>query len=526
MSGAIADRVPLRARRGEPDAVARGGRRDVLIAAVLWAAAAVISGFTIRRYLDPFDEGLLMQAAARIGSGQWPYADFGWPYGPGHPLLIALANQAFGTSVLWWRLVRTASDASIALLAFVLVRREAGSRWGVAAWLAAAVTMAQPTVANPFPVAFALGLGGVLAAARARAAVAGVLAAAAIFWRPDFGLAGLVAAMAALALAGGWRPALRAGAVAIGISIVAYAPFAIAAGPHALWEHLIGISLREGGAWRLPFPLLYDGRLRLWPPGDLLHDGKDVIGYELPLVATIALAVAAAAIAARRVDRARLAVPAGLAILGAFGFFYLVSRADEFHAQPLAVCAAALLAIAGARHRGIVTALAGVLLAFVIVAGVANRVSALVLPPDLRPLHIPGVPGIGVPPAEAAALPKVVADVQRLDPPNRPIYVAPRRSDLVAFTDPLLYVLVRRPSVLDEDASLQARPAEQAAIVRTLERTRPLVVRWTDPLSSRREPNERGRSTGVRTLDDYLARAYRLYARHGAYDVLVRRATP
>jgi hypothetical protein len=220
-------------------------------------------------------------------------------------------------------------------------------------------------------------------------------------------------------------------------------------------------------------------------------------------------------------------VPTGLAILGAFGALYLHSRADEFHVQPLAVCAAALLAIAAARaSRRAVAVLLALPLGFIALAGVANRLSALVLPPHLVALHIPGVPGIRVPPREAAALPRVVADVDRLVPPGRAIYVAPRRSDLVAFTDPLLYVLVRRPSILRDDASLQARPAEQARVVAALRRARPLVIRWTDPLSSRREPNERGRSTGVHTLDDLLARAYAERARHGAYTILVPRRGP
>ena len=102
--------------------------------------------------------------------------------------------------------------------------------------------------------------------------------------------------------------------------------------------------------------------------------------------------------------------------------------------------------------------------------------------------------------------------------------MAPRRSDLVTLTDPLVHFLVRRPNVLSRDVSLQARPAEQARIVAALERERPAaVVRWTDPVSARPEPNERGRPSGSRALDEYLARAYRLDRRFGSYDVLVPR---
>jgi hypothetical protein len=134
------------------------------------------------------------------------------------------------------------------------------------------------------------------------------------------------------------------------------------------------------------------------------------------------------------------------------------------------------------------------------------------------------VPGIRVPPTEARALPPMVAAVQRRVLPGEPVYVAPRRSDLVTLSNPFVHFLVRRPNIVRRDVAIQARPREQAAIVAALERTRPrVVVRWTDPASSRPEPNRRGRPSGSRALDEHLARAYRLEARFGRYDILVPR---
>jgi hypothetical protein len=507
--------------------------------ALLWAAAALISAFTMRRYLEPFDEGLLMQAASRILDGQWPYADFGWPYGPGQPVAVAGLSWLFEPSVAWWRAIRVAADATAALAVWALVRPVAGDRWALAAWLAAAVTVAQPTSANPFPVALALALCAVLAGARGKPVAAGLLAAAATFWRPDIGAVAAVAAGVALLVRREGetarervRPALVAEATALLAALALYAPFAAAAGAGRLWDELVGIAAGDGDLWRLPFPVSYDGPLRGWPPDALAEDLKDVLGFYLPLAGLVIGALVLVAIAWRRRPSPELA---GVVVLAGGCLLYLLSRPDDLHAQPLIVCLCAAVPLAataaprraaGAERpppRALRAALvAG--LALIVLAGAANRLSALLLPPDLAPVQLAGVPGIGVPPGEAEAIPQMVARVQRLVPPGDPIYVAPRRSDLVTLSDPLIHFLVRRPNILARDVSVQALPREQARTVAALRRTRPrAVVRWTDPASARPEPNRRGRPSGSRALDDYLAGAYRLDGRFGAYDVLVPR---
>ena len=323
---------------------------------LLWLAAALISGFTIWRGLEPFDEGFLLQAATRMADGQWPYGDFGWPYGPGQPLLVAAAFDAFEPSVLWWRLLRVAADASIAVIVWALVRPAAGERWALAGWLAAAVTIAQPTTANPFAAALAFGLGAVLAAARGRAVAAGLLVALAAFWRPDIGaLAGLAALAAAaadpgaLAAAADRGAARRAGAVAAAALVAAavlYAPFAVAAGPAELWDSLVAEAARDGSWWRLPFPFSYDGPLRGWPPDALAEDLKDVLGYYLPAIGLAGAAGLGALLIAARWRPGAAGV--GLLVLTAGSLVYLSSRPDELHVQPLLVCLCALLPMAAA----------------------------------------------------------------------------------------------------------------------------------------------------------------------------------
>ncbi|WP_028059693.1 hypothetical protein [Candidatus Solirubrobacter pratensis] len=480
------------------------GRR-LALPAVLWLAGALISGFTLRRYLGPLDEGILMQAATRMGGGQWPWRDFSWAYGPGEPLVVMAAGKLLGPSLLWWRLLRVAADATAALLIWALVRGER-PRWALAAWAAAAVTAAQPTSANPAGPALAFALAAVLLASRRQAAWAGAAAAAAAFWRPDMGAAaGLAAAAtAALAAGGGGAPrrAARAGLVALAAAVLAgavlYAPFAIASGPARVWDALVVQGTRDGEWWRLPFPAGFDG-----------SDPLDFLRWLLPYAALAA--VIAAAITARRPKLV------GLLVLALGATAYLLSRADEEHAQTLLVIAAAIAALA-TKPKPLFAAV----LALLLVTGAGSRASALLRPPDLAPLHVEGAGGARVPPADARDLPRLVAYTQRMVPPGEPIYVAPARSDLVPFNDPLLHFLTRRPNVLHRDFLLQAKPEEQRRIVAALRRARPkVVIRWLEPPV--REPNRRGRPTGDRALDAYLARAYRPAARFGDYLVLAPR---
>jgi hypothetical protein len=108
-------------------------------------------------------------------------------------------------------------------------------------------------------------------------------------------------------------------------------------------------------------------------------------------------------------------------------------------------------------------------------------------------------------------------------PPGEPIYVATRRSDLITSGNPLLYVLAERPNATRYDIAapgvVTSAPV-QREIVGELRRKRPLVVRWTAPITAEPEPNRAGESSGVRILDDYLASEYRQVAKLGYYVML------
>jgi hypothetical protein len=513
-----------------------------LLPLALGVGAALIAGFTALRGIDAFDEGVVLQAARRVAEGEVPYQDFLWSYGPAQPYLLGGSFELFGTSLLGWRLLRVLVVALTSVVVFAFTRRLAGTPLALVAWLIAACALAQPANASPFPVALLFALLAVLVAARSPARVrdavlAGALAGLAASWRLDFGVYGAAAAGAALVLAGeNARERLRLlGWLALStlaVTALVYLPFALVAGPGDLYEDVIGKSLREGEYWTLPFPFEYDGRLRGWPPSALAEDAKDLLGFYLPLIVMVGLVAAAAGLAVRRLGERRL-LPAwaGLLVLGAGGAFYLLSRTDEFHSTPLLLVLAVLLPAVAAwgvrsdRLAGRAPAVvAACVLALLLAYGLSNRVSALFLPPELAAVDVPAADGVRAPPREAAALERVVELVQRRVPPGEPIYVAPRRSDLVAFENPMLYVLTERDNPLRRDVTLFTEAAVQRRVVRALERARPeVVVRWTASLSSKREPNLRGEPTGSRLLDDYLASRYRPFERLYQHVLLERR---
>ncbi len=478
---------------------------------LLFAGGALISAFTILQGIDPFDEGIALSAARRVSEGQVPYADFTWAYGPVAPYMLGGLFKLFGISLLQWRILRVLADAAVALVAYVLLRRWAPPKVALLGWLAVACAMTAPRSANPFPYALLFAL---LAFLPKRALPAAALTAAAAAFRLDFALYAAAGIVALTALDKRWTDAARYVAYTAGFTLLIYLPFLIDIGPGKLYDALIGTSLHDRDYWTLPFPFGYGGSLELWRP----HALKDLIDYYQPLLLVIGLAIAAVAAAFHRAW-------AGLVVFGLGALSYLLSRTDDFHTQPLYVALAILLpAIAvWQRHRALTIAAAAVF-AVMLVHSVADRASALFRPPPLERVHVDAADGTEASPEDARAIERVVADVHARVPPGEPIYVAPRRSDLVSYSNAILYVLADRDNATEHDFGLLTGGPEQRRIVDDLAARRPkVVVRWTDPLSSKPEPNLRGESSGVHTLDEYLNAHYRLLERLYHYDVLVPR---
>jgi hypothetical protein len=521
------------------------------LAVALFAGAALLSAITMLDGIQPNDEGLMLQAAARIAAGEVPYRDFWWFYPPGQPLLLGGLWEVLGPSLLEWRVLRVLCDATVALLAWRLaLRGGATPRVALATWLAAALAMAYPSGPHPYPPTLVLCLAALLVFEE-RPLLAGALAGAAAFWRLEFAGYLALGILLACAVARAPQRARRfAGAAALTAAIL-YAPIVALAGVGRSWDLLIDYPLTDFSAYQsLPFPLSYDGPLNTASVGGFLSDSaENLLLFYLPLVLVIGLAVGLAALARTwsRDASWRLAV----AVLGIGMAHYLITRPDVFHAAPLAVVASVLVAWAlapGSEHaapaapgvprraglaaRAIaersarpLAVVAVAVLAYAIAEGADRR--WLELRRDYAPLALAVADGVRVPKADRADLQRAVAALQARVPPGSPTYVATRRADRVTSGYPLFYVLADRPDASRYDIQapgVVTSLAVQREIVADLERARPqAVVRDTSPITAAPEPNRSGRSSGVRVLDAYLARAYAPAERFGRFVLLARR---
>jgi hypothetical protein len=507
--------------------------------ALLFLGGALISGITLLEAIQPNDEGLMLQAAARIADGQVPYRDFWWFYPPGQPYLLGGLWQLFGPSLLTWRILRVLCDAAVAVLVWMLARRGgAGDRLALAAWLMAALAMAYPSGPHPFPLALALCLGALLLM-EDRPALAGVLAGVAAFWRIEFAAYLGLGVLLAYALRPGQRddrlrPALRFAGSAAAVAVVLYLPVIAAAGLGDSFDLLIRYPVEDFSDYQsLPFPFDYDGALNTSSIGGFFSDSaENLLVFYLPLALVLGLVASLVALGLRftRLRWWQLA-PAVFAVGMAH---YLITRPDVFHTAPLAVMVAVLGSWAIAERdeetervrplRIAAVGVAALAIAYATIEGVDRR--WLELRAERVELDLPVADGVRVRRDTARELERVVHDVQRHTRPGEPIYVATRRADRVTAGAPLLYVLAERPNPTRYDIAapgVVTTAPFQREIVRDLERRRvSTVVRWTNPASSAPEPNRAGESSGVTLLDDYLANDFRRVRSFGDYVVLER----
>ena len=530
--------------------------RRIAPGALLWLAGLAVGVVTLRNWIQVNDEGLMLQAAARIADGQIPYRDFWWFYPPGQSYLLALIWKLTGPSLIPWRVVRAVSDATVALLVWRLALRRGGSIPALFAWLAAILAVSSATGPHPYPIAMSFALAALLLLDR-RPGVAGALAGAAAVWRIEFAAYLALGCAVGLAVRGaGLKPFLRFLAGGIVVAAAAYVPMVLAAGASRSWELLVRYPVLEFGKYQtLPFPLVWDG-------GGNAR-GLDLVAqflsYHGPLVLILTLAASGVALLALRRDGGWLELATFI-----FGFGmanYLVVRADAFHTGPLAIIDSVLVAwaisglIEARRRRAILPVPVGFARRFVAVAAVSVASVGLCwgiadtgwkrireIDQARGAVEIPLTVAGGVrempvtrcslrgAPVQLCRTSDLVATVNWVDshvPEDQPIYVTTSRSDLVTAGAPLFYILAGRNNATRYDIAapgVVTSAAVQREMIRDIAARRAVVVRDGAGITAAPEPNLAGKSSGVRLLDQWLDRNYVEAARFGVWTVLEPRS--
>jgi len=526
-----------------PPASVRGtASREWLVAGLLLLAGLAICSLTALRGIQPNDEGLMLQAAARIAGGEVPYRDFWWYYPPGQPYLLAGLWELSGPSLLDWRIVRVLANAVVAVLAWRLALRRSTPALALVAWAAALLAMAYPSGPHPFPLALAFALGALLLFER-HPVWAGILIGACAAWRIEFAAYLGLGILLALAISPEGEMRRRALPLVVGASAtsaaVLYLPVIAQAGIGPSWDLLVWYPLTEFGDYQsLPFPLAYDGPLNTSSLGGFLSDSaENLLAWWLPLAAMLGFAGALVAILGA--FRRSTDWPAVATIVFALGMaHYLLVRADIFHTAPLVVTGSILAswAIATWRMRdlapkarkllvGAGATVAAASLAYAVVEGLDRQ--WLLLRAAAVKVEAPPADGVLAEPRLARPLSEAVAEARRLAAPGEPIYVMGRRADITTAGAPLFYVLAERPNPTRYDIAapgvVTSAPVQEEIVGDLRSARPPVIVRWNSPQTAAPEPNRAGRSSGVRILDRYVDSTYREAARFGQWVVLTPR---
>jgi hypothetical protein len=520
---------------------------------------------TCNRGPDPYDEGIVLVGADMVAHGAVPHRDFYANYGPAQFAVLAWLFKMFGASVLVERVWDALVKALIVLFTYGVTR---GSSGRVVALAAAATSVF-------WLLSFGIGYGYPLFPAAAacvvavwfllwdwppccvvRLGAAGAAAGLAALFRPDIGVAALLAGIGGIGychwLAGGpdWRwvrAGLRAALIFAAGWLAVIVPLLVCWSINGAWPGVIF------GLFTYPSTVYIRARSMPFPDWAAIEKYPQFISVYVPPLVFACTVPALARVAFARVrgvlapDLARAAGQSALLLLFAvLGWMKGVVRASDLHTVmgfvfcvPLiprlwqmgsvmpwrtlrrgaVVCACAMLVLAGlgARdewHRGYW---------------------------NLRWLNNPIAwgwnywaqrSGSCVPPPWLRRFACVYVDKDTIDTVHYIeshghrgdfLFVALPRHDKIFANDIMLYFAAERlPATgwYHFDPGLQNTDAVQRKIIASLQRTQPKLLVIHSIFQAFDEPNLSSVSSGVTVLDDYLKSTYTPVATFGAFVIL------
>jgi hypothetical protein len=540
--------------------------------ALIWAMAD--------RWINVYDEGIILTGAMRVGAGEAIHRDFTANYGPAQFYLLAGLFEAFGRTMLVGRLLDAGIRGAICATIFSMLVPVVGR---VPSWIAAGLSaLWLVNVGNAgYPIYGALlaMLGAAWLMSRAMTlppgpraspayAAAGTLTGIAALFRYDLGFFACVAGTAALFVSHAWHwrgdgpiryaPSPACFAAYLGGSAL---PVALLLSAYALTDALGGfihdVIVFPSGHYAATRSLPFPSPLDIWT-----IETFQLTAIYLPIAAIVLTGLV---ILVRPPPRAvaapipihddgtthlRRAMIMVLGILAALAYVKGLVRTSIEHTQPALLISLTLapLLLRETWGRAWTFRLAAVLLAAWCVA-VTLDASWVRLPPRkaLLPWGVPDTAPVGSAGAEAMRFQHIgppgtgrtfLGESGRLEavryvidhsPPDARVFVGTGRHDKIFVSDVSAYFLMGRlPATRWHhfDPGLQTSEAIQRRMIADIEATRPPLVWLETTWDGVREPNDSALSSDVRLLDAYLGMQYATVREFGSIRILSRREAP
>jgi hypothetical protein len=565
--------------------LAKGRWRGPFVLALLGVAAFLCLLIGIRRFPDVFDEGYALYGAERILNGEVPYRDFWLVYAPAQFYVLAVIFKLLGFSIMTARIYDVLVRFAIVVLMYSISAKLSSSRAALVSALLGTLWLGSIDFYGyamyPATALTLLGLWILLRHLQAPWAgwppLCGLAFGATTLFRHDFGLYGTVTAAGVLT-ASSWFGAGKPGAAPAPPGGAAQeAPSGhrrhASTAPReetsplrssrsserlravwwSLWPFAAGVALPVVAVllalltavpakdiWfdLVLFPAKILNKYRQLPYPALPGPGMATEERRLSILLYFSIALFAGSVVSLLIQRLKRRAMAlrgwGTVALTLLGILYLrqgLNRADAIHLLPttliVAVLAPVLLSAAvQSRRRGVSILLIAVV---IVAAGDAYVVGPLQeLLPLLRPIptaqrySVPRGRGIERVRGEDEAI-RYVRDHTAA---GEPIFVGASHHDQVVVNDILFYFLAERPCASryhDLTPGVVTTLPVQQEIVAELERKNVRTVVLCFYWHNIQEPNEGGRSSGVRLLDDYLLSHFQRVAEFGGYLIIKRK---
>jgi hypothetical protein len=493
--------------------------------------------------LNTFDEALPICGAHTLLRGGLLYRDFWSGYGPGQSYLLAGVFKVFGESVMVARVTMIVLEWLMCGTIYLVARKLVSPSLALLSWFMSVVVCFGYVQGFPPPIPITLAsillsslcLLNYAASRRSRWLLcAGALAGIATLFRHDFGICGMLAGTAVLALLAlkvdnaEAKETLPRRLSALGrmlgyyylpvMGIVLPVILAVAAsvGARYLVDAMVILPLKLFHKYyslpypRLPSPtLVFGGKLS---PGLYIGEIVTLTPYWLP---PLTCGLAAIAICMKRLKRRpwiELLPMVLILLLCGIALNYLRVRPDYAHAIPASFLCCLLLAMVlkeiprAGTGRIVLGVLAGLVCLCMVFRPISSKVGLIrsMSTDVMTTTDIPRAKGILFLP-ESMPDEEAVSYIRDHVGPDERIYVGLSRHDAINVNDAMFYFLSEREPAtrhVELHRALASQAPCQEEIIRDIQRNHVNYVVIFDLGGD--EPNESSRSSGVTILDDFI----------------------